>query len=63
MDTKPKALGPSRKGKGKEPEKSQAERFIETARQIGADESGADFESALRKIIPPKKGGNIEQES
>ena len=51
MDTKPKARGPSRKGEGKEPEKSQTERFIETARQIGADESREKFEKAVSAIL------------
>ena len=32
-------------------EKTQAERFIETARQLGVDESGKNFEVAFRKII------------
>ena len=36
-------------------EKSQRERFIETARAIGVDETGAEFERALEKIAPPKK--------
>jgi hypothetical protein len=38
-------------------EKPQRDRFIETARDIGVDESGAEFERALKKIAPPKKKG------
>jgi hypothetical protein len=34
--------------------KAQSERFIEAAREIGADESGKDFEEALGKIVPKK---------
>lgn len=32
----------------------QSRRFVETAREIGADESGEAFRRALRKIVPPK---------
>jgi hypothetical protein len=35
-------------------EKPQFERFIETARQIGAGETDAALERAIRKIAPPK---------
>ena len=42
---KPKA-GSSKKMTKKE----QSERFIETARELGADESGLGFEDALRKM-------------
>lgn len=45
--------------KAKEPrppknDKSQAERFKETARQLGVDETGKTFEEAFRKLVPPK---------
>ena len=33
----------------------QSQRFIETARQIEADESGERFEQAFRVLVPPKK--------
>jgi hypothetical protein len=36
------------------PEKAQIERFKETARKLGADESGDTFERAFAKIVPPK---------
>lgn len=36
-------------------DKSQAERFAETAREHDADESGERFERAFGKIVPPKK--------
>jgi hypothetical protein len=44
------AKKPPKKG-----EKSQKERFIEAAKDIGADESGKPFERALKKIAPPAK--------
>ncbi len=33
----------------------QSERFIQTARDLGVDESGKEYEVALRKIAPPKR--------
>jgi hypothetical protein len=33
----------------------QSERFKETARTLGADESGQAFERALKTIVPPKR--------
>jgi hypothetical protein len=36
-------------------EKTQAGRFIETARLLGVDESGKEFERALSRIAPAKK--------
>lgn len=42
------------KAKPKPDEKSQKERFIETAREVEADESGKAFERALKKVIPPQ---------
>ncbi len=48
MARKPKAVRP-------EAEKSQAERFLETAREIGVDETGEAFERAVEKIVPPKR--------
>lgn len=44
---KPKTEKPTR-------EKSQRERFIETARALGVDETGEEFERALEKIAPPR---------
>ncbi len=39
--------------KPKPDEKPQSERFIETAREIGADETQEGFEQAFDKIIRP----------
>jgi len=36
-------------------EKPQRERFIETAREFGADESGRKFDRAIRKLIPERR--------
>lgn len=56
MDRKPKASNPPGKAtRPKEDQKAQSERFIETARAIGVDESGRKFERAITKVIPPKK--------
>jgi hypothetical protein len=55
MDKKPKAGPDLRKDRSKGAEKSQAERFIETAREIGVDESGKEFDRALRSIAQPKR--------
>lgn len=42
---KPKRKSP------KSTDKTQSERFIETARKIAADESGKEFERVFKKII------------
>lgn len=52
MGSKPKARSPTKPPKK---EKTQRERFIETARAIGVDETGKEFERALTKIVPPKQ--------
>ena len=36
-------------------DKEQSQRFIEKARELGADESGKKFERALKKLVPPVK--------
>ena len=42
----------------KKPDKDQAERFKEAARQLGVDETGETFEKAFAEIVPPKRRGN-----
>ena len=37
-------------------EKPQSERFIETAREIGADETLEAFEQVFKRLVHPKKG-------
>jgi hypothetical protein len=50
-----KAGAPKKKpAKPKLTDKEQSERFIETARELGVDESGEQFEKALREILPSK---------
>lgn len=59
MATKPKAGGSKKKAaKSANPKvsKTQSERFIEAARILGVDESGEEFEKALKKIVRPKLG-------
>lgn len=36
---------------------SQRERFIRTARELGCDESGEEFERAFSRAFPPRKPG------
>ena len=50
MMQKPK----KQKAKPKNSSKSQSERFIETAREVGADESDSRFTTILRKILKTK---------
>jgi hypothetical protein len=33
---------------------AQKRRFIETAKELGVDESGEAFEKMFKKIVPPK---------
>lgn len=57
MATKPKARSSPKKTEKPEAakkEKSQRERFIEAAREVGVDESGAEFERLFRHVVPPK---------
>ena len=36
-------------------DKAQSERFRETARKLGADESEETFDRAFKKIVQPKR--------
>ena len=38
----------------KKDRKAQSKRFVEKAKELGADESGEAFERALKKIVPPR---------
>jgi hypothetical protein len=53
MAQRPKAKRKQRKQKDTDP--YQSERFIETARKLGVDESGKSFVQAFEKIVPPKR--------
>jgi|APThiThiocy_cv2_1041547.scaffolds.fasta_scaffold115468_2 hypothetical protein len=52
MAQKPKARSAKKKAvpKKKAPDEKQFERFLQTARDLGADESGEEFEKAFSKI-------------
>jgi hypothetical protein len=51
---KPKPRPPT-KPKKAEKEKPQAERFKETARKLGVDETGETFEQAFQELVPPRR--------
>ncbi len=55
MPQKPKARRSAGKTRKASEAKTQSERFIATARKIGVDESGREFERALGKIAPAKR--------
>ncbi|MBN8975583.1 MAG: hypothetical protein J0I08_03805 [Rhizobiales bacterium] len=52
MDKKPKTGGAKKKAtpKKKAPDEKQFERFVKTARELGVDESGKEFERAIKAI-------------
>ena len=65
MDRKPKARSVAKRPakaakKTKAKEKPQRERFIETARAIGVDETGKEFERLFDRVVSRKneKNGN-----
>jgi hypothetical protein len=47
--------------KTKPDEKPQGERFIETAREIGADETQEGFEEAFKRVVPSLKSAPPSQ--
>lgn len=54
MATKPKAGSAKKKAasaSNKEVQKTQRERFIETARELGVDEGGRVFEKTFKKVV------------
>lgn len=64
-DQRPKGK-PKSKGRSAT-DKEQSARFIETARNIGVDETGKEFEQALKKIVPrrpfsPKRQDRREED-
>jgi hypothetical protein len=52
--------GKKQKPKPKNSSKAQSERFVQTAREIGADESVSRFETVLRKIMKTKYTAKLE---
>jgi hypothetical protein len=50
-----KAVVPkTKKAKHKLTDKEQSERFKQTARKLGVDESGRSFENAMQRIAPKR---------
>lgn len=47
--------GKKAKPKTKLSDKEQSERFIETARELGVDESGEAFDKAFDRVVKPGK--------
>lgn len=46
---------PKARPKPKFTDKAQSERFIETSRKLGVEETGEAFERAFEKIVPSKR--------
>ena len=53
MAQRPKAK-PKRKDQ-KSTDKEQSERFIETARMLGVNENGKEFEKAIKRVLPRRE--------
>jgi hypothetical protein len=47
--------GAKQKKPSKRTDKQQFERFVQTARKLGVNESMEDFQVKFSKIVPPKK--------
>ena len=47
--------GKKRKPKGSPDNPAQSRRFIDSAKSLGVDESGADFRKAMDALLKPKK--------
>jgi hypothetical protein len=60
MATKPKAGRPKKPPAKKMTQAEQSERFVKTAREIGVDESGKEFERLFRRVARPKPTGNVD---
>lgn len=48
-----KAAKPGQKPKPKPTDKVQFERFVETARRLGVEEVGQEFDEAFERIVKP----------
>lgn len=46
--------GRKRRPKGKPDNPAQSRKFIEAAKALGVDESGADFQKAMDALLKPK---------
>jgi hypothetical protein len=54
MSAKPKAGGSEKEALAVAKQKEQSARFIEAAREVGLDESEANFERAMESIAPKR---------
>jgi hypothetical protein len=54
MGKKPKVRRDMGNDRGEGEQKAQSEQFVEAAREIGVDETGKEFEQAIKKIISAK---------
>jgi hypothetical protein len=52
--------GEKQKRTPKTKDKREYERFVETARKLGCDESEEAFEREFEKIVPPKIGSQTK---
>ncbi len=57
MARKPKTGPPKKAPVPKITKEEQSERFIQTARELGVDESGKEFERAIAALIRRRDGG------
>jgi hypothetical protein len=63
MAQKPKARKATRKTSQAEKQKEQSARFLEAARKIGVDESGKEFDRALKRITQPNRPSGTRSKS
>ena len=57
MARKPQASSPEKPPKRKMTPEEQVELFIKTARELGVDETGEEFERAFAKVAAQGRGG------
>jgi hypothetical protein len=55
MARKPKAPSPEKPPKRKMTQAEQSELFIKTARELGVDETGEEFERAFKSVTRSKR--------
>ena len=53
------AKADAKQKKPKRTDKEQFERFVQTARKLGVNDSMEDFQVKFRKIIRPKRRGEV----
>lgn len=60
MAQKPKVGGAKKPPPKKMTQAEQSRSFIEKAREIGVDESGKEYETALKKIAPARRAVRLK---